>query len=443
MTRKLEPEAITTVTRRAPAQEPRRAVAKLSAPLRMPEGFIRRYVDVALQRTDAPAEAHALTAVGVLSALAGPRVRLPLAYRADGVRLGLWTMNVVDSTSGRKSTVLEFGSDILRQVLGDDAILPWKGSPEAFIQALATRDGQAAVFARDEYSGLLAGIRRGGYLAGLAQDFIRAFDGLPITMGRTAKMSRKTGQRIDDSDRVREPYLIKLCAATRTSFVETATVEDVLDGLLARFVYTSGSAEEQRPRTMTTAIEDAWRAVVDAARDFHSRAGELLRVTIPEPVLDLEWELEKAYKDTALKHARPDVARPVMKRLAETVLKVAALLAIDRARDGSAAVEPQDFEAAAGLAESWKATTLGIVEDIGRTRFQARADKVLASIRAHPQGVMVATLYRAHRDLDKREFENILDALKLQQLAHPVEGTTGKPGRPPLVYFPGPPKDGA
>jgi Protein of unknown function (DUF3987)/Toprim-like len=409
-------------------------------PLRLPGGFIGRYVEAALQRTDAPAEAHALTAVGVLSALAGPRVRLPLAYRSDGVRLGLWTMNVVDSTSGRKSTVLEFGIDILRQVLGDLAILPWKGSPEALIQALAARDHATAVFARDEYSGLLAQMKRGGYIAGLAQDFIRAYDGLPIIMARTAKMN-KAGERVDDTDRVREPYLVKLCAATRTSFIETATIEDVLDGLLARFVFTSGSAEERRAQPMTSAIEEAWRAVVDLAREYHEKAAELLRVNLPDAVLDQAWELERRYKAVALEHPRPDAARPAMKRLAETVLKVAALLAIDRARDGSATITPDDFGAAAALGECWQATTLALIADIGRSRFQARADKVLATIRAKPEGIMLSALYRAHRDLQGREFDDVLDALERQRLIHGVEAKTGARGRPPVMYFPGPPSE--
>ena len=46
------------------------------------------------------------------------------------------------------------------------------------------------------------------------------------------------------------------------SFIEIASIDDVLDGLLARFVFTSGSAEERRPQVMTPALEDAWRRVI-------------------------------------------------------------------------------------------------------------------------------------------------------------------------------------
>ena len=255
-----------------PDVAPRQAPAAHVAPA---PGFIGRYVAVAERRTDAPTSAHQLAAVGLLSTLAGPRVRLKLAYRSDGVRLVIWTMNLVDSTSGRKTTVLEFALNVVRHVLGETAVLPWKGSPEALIQALAVRAGSSAVFARDEYSGLLAQMKRGGYVAGLAQDFIRAYDGLPIVMARTAKMNRTTGLRVDDTDRVREPYLVKLCAATRTEFIATATIDDVLDGLLARFVFTTGSAEEQRMRPMTRALEDAWREILDAADAYHARAADV------------------------------------------------------------------------------------------------------------------------------------------------------------------------
>jgi putative DNA primase/helicase len=407
-----------------------------------PPGFIAQYVEIALRRTDAPEEAHQLAAVAVLSALAGPRVRLKLAYRADGVRLVIWAMNVVDSTSGRKTTVNEFGLDVARQVLGEDAVLPWKGSPEAFIQAFAARDGQAAVFARDEYSGLLKQMKKGGYVAGLAQDFIRAYDGLPIVMARTAKMN-KNGDRVDDSDRVRDPYLVKLCAATRTSFIETATIEDVLDGLLARFVFTTGSAEEQRIRPMTRELEDAWRRIVAEARAYHERAADVLTVAVPERVLDLEWTLEKDLKAAALVEPRPDAARPAMKRLAETTLKVASLLALERASAGSAEVTEADFEAAARLAAPWQRTTLGLIADLGRTLFQSRCDRVLGTIRAKPKGITLSSLYLAHRDLKGREFEEVVGALETQHLIYRVEAKTGKPGRTPIVFFPGAPTEPA
>jgi hypothetical protein len=275
-------------------------------------------------------------------------------------------------------------------------------------------------------------------VAGLAQDFIRAYDGLPIVMGRTAKMNRKTGQRVDDTDRVRDPYLVKLCAATRTSFIETATIEDVLDGLLARFIFTSGAAEERRMAPMTPALETAWTAVVQQAQAFHDRAQDVLTITLPEAVLDQEWALEQQLKTEALRHPRPDAARPAMKRLAETVLKVAALLALDRAQDGTATITAGDFDAAATLAAPWHRTTLALLADLGRTKFQARADGVLASVRAHPGGMSHRLLYRAHRGLGVREFDEVIGALTAQGLIHQRQARVpGKGGPARRAYHAG------
>ena len=145
-------------------------------------------------RTDAPPEAHELLACGVLSALVGPALRLPLATSIAGVRLPIWTMYVVDSTTGRKTTVSEIGRDVLENVLGSAALLQWEGSPQAIIQRLAERDGQSTVYSRDEMAGLLGQMNRpGGHLAGLEQLLIRAYDGLPVENLRTKKMNKTTG----------------------------------------------------------------------------------------------------------------------------------------------------------------------------------------------------------------------------------------------------------
>src|SRR5437660_1687500 len=67
-----------------------------------PESFVSRYVAYARQRTDAPPEAHELMAVGILSALAGPKPRVPLATSIKGLSLVLWALYIVNSTVGRK-----------------------------------------------------------------------------------------------------------------------------------------------------------------------------------------------------------------------------------------------------------------------------------------------------------------------------------------------------
>src|SRR5215475_1517507 len=73
---------------------------------------ITQYVDYARKRTDAPPEAHELMAIGLLSALAGPKPRLPIATHIKDWPLCLWVLYVVNSTTGRKSTVINTIIDI-------------------------------------------------------------------------------------------------------------------------------------------------------------------------------------------------------------------------------------------------------------------------------------------------------------------------------------------
>jgi putative DNA primase/helicase len=399
----------------------------------VPPGFVREYMEAARRRTDAPVESHVLTALTVLSALAGPQPRLPLAHSSRGTRLLIWSMNLVDSTGGRKSVVNDYGGEVIQAVLGEPAILPWKGSPESFIQLLAARDGQTCVLARDEYVGLLLGIKNGGYLAGLAQDFIRMWDGNKIDMGRTKKLNRNTGQRVDDSDVVRNPYLVQMSAATRSRFITVATIDDVTDGFLARFTVSAASAEEERMKRTTPAIEAAWERVIVLAKSFAERSQEVLTVEYPDAILDMEWETEKRYKATARTHGRPDAAQPAMKRLAETVFKVAGLFALDARQEGAACITPGQFEATLRLAEFWQTSALAMIEDIGRTQHQARCDAVVATVAAHAKGIARRDLFRKHRGLKGREFEEVISDLKQQGRLHEVK-VQGEDGRPALLY---------
>jgi hypothetical protein len=399
----------------------------------VPPGFVREYVEAARRRTDAPLESHVLTALTVLSALAGPQPRLPLAHSTRGTRLLIWSMNLVDSTGGRKSLVNDYGVEVIQAVLGEPAILPWKGSPESFIQLLAARDGQTCVLGRDEYVGLLLGIKNGGYMAGLAQDFIRMWDGNKIDMGRTKKLNRNTGQRVDDSDIVRNPYLVQLAAATRSRFITVATIDDVTDGFIARFTVSAATAEEERMKRTTAAIEAAWERVIALAKSFAERSQEVVTVEYPDVILDLEWETEKQYKATAKTSARPDAAQPAMKRLAETVFKVAGLFALDARGEGAASITPSQFEATLRLAEFWQASALAMIEDIGRTQHQARCDAVLATVAGSAKGIARGELFRKHRGLKGREFEEVIGDLKQQGRLHEVK-VRGDDGRPALMY---------
>lgn len=423
-------------TVREPTAEPDATVAQESvAPFAIvtpPDSFITRYIEYVQRRTDAPAAAHELMAVGMLSALAGPTPRLPIATSVHGWRLIIWAMYIVNSTTGRKTIVVDAAKDILAGVLGPAALIEWEGSPQGLIQRLQTRDGQAAVFCRDEYSGLLKQINRGGHLAGLEQTFIRAFDGGRIENIRTRKRGGDGAVR-EDTDCVENPYLAKLTAATWDSFTTAATIDNVLDGFLARFIFVTGAAVPQPLRLASSPLSAERDHIIEHARRFHVRASEHMEVDVCEAVLADAWDLEHAWQEQATQTCRPDAVGPSLKRLADTVLKVAALLALDDGDTDPPRVERQHFETARRMADRWRVSTIQVLEALGRSEFARHAEAVFGSVRQQPEGMSLSTLYRRHRNLRKREFDEVLAALEAQERIVRLERPS--PGGRPAVIF--------
>lgn len=403
-----------------------------------PESFITKYVEYARQRTDAPAEAHELTAVCMLSALVGPNPWLPIATSNEGWRLTIWGQYIVDSTAGRKTTTINTGLDILRQILDPRAIIEWEGSPQGLIQRLKFLDGQAAIFVRDEYSGLMAQMNKAGHMAGLPQLFIRAFDGGVLENIRTNKKKKNADGEVEetaDVDRVEKPYLVKLTASTWGSFVERATIDNVLDGFLARFAFVTGTATPRRLQIADSGLLTTRQHLVEHARRIHDRALELDAIGIDPAVLDLQWDLEQAWLKEADESPQRDAMGPALKRLSETVLKTAALIAIDEADILVPYVRPDHFRMALVMGERWKASTVRVIETLGQTSFMRDVDAVLTSILRRPGGITLSELFRAHRKLRKRDFDEILATLEDRAQVERVTATP-KRGRPVAVLFP-------
>jgi hypothetical protein len=399
------------------------------------QSFVTRYIDYAQQCTDAPLLAHELMATAALSALAGPTPRIPISTTPKGVRLAIWAMYIVNSTAGRKSTVIDLATSILGDVIGDDALIPWEGSPQGIIQRLQTRDHHSAVFVRDEYSGLLKQMNRGGHLAGLEQTFIRAFDGNRIENIRTKKRTR-SGELQDDTDRVLNPYLVKMTAAAWDSFTLNATMDNVLDGFLARFAFVTGEAEPRPLQRMSEGLLRERDRLLAHARAFHARAKQHPLLELDDEVLGAHWDLEQDWQRVGRNHRQAVAAVPSLKRLADTVLKVAGLLALDDERADPPRITLEHFAQARAIGKRWCHSTLRVIDALGRSEFARNCEAVLTSIRKYPQGIGLAVLYRQHRNLNKRTMDDVLAALEMQEHIYRAEGQRPRHGRPALVYVP-------
>jgi hypothetical protein len=257
--------------------------------------------------------------------------------------------------------------------------------------------------------------RASGHMTGLAQMFIRAYDGGTLENVRTRKKNKKTDDYEDDTDRVVQPYLVKLCASTFDSFVTRATIENVLDGFLARFIVFKGSAEPQRMKLSTPILKAQRLSLIEDAKIFHDKARALGSLYIEDDVLGLQWDLEQEWSRRAHECSRPDAAGPALKRLSESVLKVAALLAIDESGyERIPRISRVHFESARRMSTRWIDSTLALIDALGRNVFQRDCESVLSTILASRNGIRFRDLYRKHRKLKKRELNDVLDALRAQ-----------------------------
>lgn len=398
-----------------------------------PDSFISQYVTYATTRTDAPAEAHEAFAFGILS-VAASHVRLPIATSPRGWSLVLWILYLVNSTAGRKSTVIDLAIDLVREVLGEAALIFWEGSPQGLLQRLQARDGEATVFVRDEYASLMAAFNKNGHLSGLPQVLIKAFDGSPLENVRTKKKG-PDGEKHSDTDRVEHPFLAQFAAAPWDAFMQRATVDNLLDGFLPRFVVITGAAAGRPLPLLTPSITAARAALYEQLHTYTLRAQSIQHVVLAPEVLEAQWSLEQTFLRRAETSGRPDAAGPSLKRLAETALKVAALLAIEEATNGVLSIRGEHFTLARLIVTRWAESSVRLVEALGATSFQKECTSVFQTIHQRP-GVSVSLLYRTHRRLRKREFDEILDALDLQGRIRIETQPTSIHGRPPRVVYP-------
>jgi hypothetical protein len=208
----------------------------------------------------------------------------------------------------------------------------------------------------------------------------------------------------------------------------------VLSGFLPRFVFVTGAAEP-RPLVRTTpAMVEAHDAVIAHAQAFYAKAQRVETVQIDDDVLAMHWAVEQAWMARARSAGQPELLMPSLQRLSVTVLKMAALIAIDE-WDGTAElhVRPTHFSQAFRMAERWLDDTLGIVDGLDATTFMRDTEAILATIRQAP-GVSRNELSRRHRRVRSRDFDEALATLaQREQIVRKEVETTG---RPRVVYFP-------
>lgn len=91
------------------------------------------------------------------------------------------------------------------------------------------------------------------------------------------------------------------------------------------------------------------------------------------------------------------------------------------------------------MGERWLSCSLRVIDALGATKFRRDCEAVAKTVRARPNGIKLQDLYRRHRNLRKRDFDEILDALETQEVVRGLR-EEGARGRPAMIYYPNAPR---
>lgn len=374
------------------------------------ETFIDRYVAYGFSVTDAPKQYHVAGGAVILSAIICPHVTLPAQHTK--IRPNLWTLILAGTTVTRKSTSMDLAVRTLSEVLDtEDFLMGTDGSPEGILTELQVRDGKASLFHRDEITGFIEAATKKEYNAGMLQSLTSLYD------GRHEKRALRQGN-ID----VKKPRLIMLCGGIKSQMQDVLSIEHIRSGFIPRFIVVTGSTTSDQMRPIGPPLESDFseslkEKIVEelySLADFWMPKPEVQQMTlggtaVQRTVMRGEREMKatpEAWRRMqnltidAVKlgesSSSPEIYMPMYARLADSIIKLAILLAGARR---SLTLEFSDVCQAIRLADIFldSATEFaGAVEQAPDINpWEKKAEKILKYMRAiYPEPLSKSVLMR-------------------------------------------------
>lgn len=394
---------------------------EISAVVEQPPSFIERYKEWAVSRTDAPQEFHTGGALMALSTALSDR--LVVGTKFGDVRPNLWIILLSDSTIARKTTSMRLSLEI-SDGAGVDSLLATDGSIEGLLTELSARDNLPSVFVRDEFTSLVAGVKKKDYMAGMLTDLCGLYDG-----GRVKRRLRK------DVIEIRKPIFLLFAGGVETKMLELLSHEDITSGFIPRFLPIFGTTSVSeldligKRRTRSFKAKDDLVAELQEIVAAVSTDKPIIRVPgmresvgvappIEVELSDESWdrlkEAQRYLLEMADNHDSRDLLLPCTERLIVNILKVASLIAASRMRpvhEGVMTIEYDDLMMALYYGRSWLDHLLRIVTRVGRDPFDGKTHQVLDYItKQGERGINRAAILRNFR-LSARDAEEILKTL--------------------------------
>jgi uncharacterized protein DUF3987 len=379
--------------------------------------FVERYIKWASAQNDAPVAYHEAGAFFILSALLSGGVSLESSIGV--IELNLWMMILGSTTLTRKTTAMRQAVRMAEEIDDNVILATEEGSVEGILDSLQRRPKRPSVFYRDEIAGMLKGMARKDYLAGMLETFTKLYDGTSLK-----RMLRK------DEIFVKDPIFIIFGGGIKKAVFQSLKDEHVSSGFLPRFLFFSGETDLDSIRPIgrkTTENKEEENALLVELREIYDRYRREIPVKIGNQTVlhaphimaeatDEAWdkfnEFQRAMMEYALKAPNSDHIMPTLDRMGTSMMKMATLIAASRQEPDITeriTVELVDVEHALYYIERWLPYTMEIISGVGRSEYEQLLEDVYAYVKSH-RGVVRSLVMRNFR-LSAFEYKSLIETL--------------------------------
>jgi hypothetical protein len=334
--------------------------------------------------------------------------------------LNLWFMVLGETTLTRKSTSRQLMLRLIRSYekfggyqidIGSDA------TPEGVTAILAERDKKTSLLHRDEVQGMFKDFMNKTYMASAAERFTELYDGQVPVVIRSSKDKRQ-------SERAETNFIMYLMGIT-SKVADVLTTEYFRSGFLARFIYVTADApersrelediqqaDEYEVAVKDSVLDDMVRTLFDSVTYWQKKGTPNPRpIRLSDAALNrfnqYKWEMG----NVAESHSEKESIEPSRQRLALSVWKCAILLAMYEKSDE---VKLSHMLIAIRYSEEWFENLVRMAGAISASEWQRDVDRLEAFVVDRGGRVRYEEAYRKFSNKKKREFDDMIEALRSQ-----------------------------
>lgn len=384
--------------------------------------FIDEWCNWASNATDAPVEYHRQAALTILSAVYSEYGHIRPSFARDkeyGMKLNVWFMTLGRSTRDRKSTARQYMITLLR-ALGSgsdrDYMYPEDFTPSSVSLLLPEWANLSVVYARDEVQGLFAEMLHQSYMTGGRDVMTKLYDGWTPSRAR-ASGDKKLTKSVPVS------FIMSLTGIL-TETAEILTVKDFKSGFLTRFLYVIAERDpdyvkpptQQAPRDED---DDEGDKVFDAFVkrfqmnktfwEMYVADGKTMRIYIEDDAWARFQEFEDAVEAAVADTRHREVVGSSAERMTISVLKIAALLAMD---ERSMTVQMSHMLQAISYAGEWFKNLIVIAGMISESEWERDCTELEKFVMTRGGKCTYAQAYRQFPSKKPQEFEQMVQALE-------------------------------